>query len=132
MSITLAVGATSVTLNPDLYWSDEHNWWPVEQTSQRTITGAIVVSSAERIAGRPITLEPEDDSSGWMPFALVAQLRNWAAEPGQVMVLTLRGTARDVIFRHQDGPGLEPTPVVHYSDVDDADFYRVTLRLMEI
>lgn len=132
MSITLSVGSTTVELHPDLYWSDEANWHPVEQTAQRTLTGALVVSTASRVGGRPITLEPEDDSSAWMPRSVVQQLRNWAASPGQILTLTLRGQTRDVIFRHHDGPGVEATPVVHFSDVADTDFYRVTLRLMEL
>ncbi|CAG2126919.1 hypothetical protein LMG31506_00238 [Cupriavidus yeoncheonensis] len=132
MSITLAVGTTVVALSPDLYWSDENNWAPVEQTAQRTITGALIVSAATRQGGRPITLEPSDDESGWMTRAVIDQLRNWAAVAGQQMVLTLRGQDRTVIFRHHDGAGIEAHPVVHYSDVVDGDFYLATVRLMEI
>lgn len=132
MSITLAVGGSSLTLHPDLYWSDENDWHPVEQTAQRTITGALVVSAIERVGGRPITLQPIDESSAWMPRATVEQLRNWAAVAGQEMTLTLRGVARDVIFRHHDGAGLEAAPVVHYDDPEATDWYRVTLRLMEV
>lgn len=132
MSITLAVGATTLTLSPDLYWSDEINWSPVVQTAERTITGALILSTFSRTAGRPITLEPEDDASAWMPRATVDQLRNWAAVAGQEMTLTLRGTSRTVVFRHQDGAGVEAVPVVHYSDVQTGDYYRVTIRLMEI
>lgn len=132
MAITLAVGATSIDLHPDLFWNDENQWHPVEQTAQRTITGAMVVSSSTKIAGRPITLQPEDDSSGWMPQTVVTQLRNWAAVPGQVLQLTLRGTTRDVIFRHHDGAAIEALPVIHYSDVQSDDWYRCTIRLMEV
>lgn len=131
MSITLAVGATSVALDPDLLWTDENSWHPVEQSVERTITGAQIISVAARLGGRPITLQPEDDSSAWMTAAEVAQLKAWAATAGQEMQLTLRGVARAVIFRHQDTP-LEAVPVVHYSDVQGADWYRVTLRFMEI
>lgn len=131
MSITLSVGATSVALDPDLLWSDENNWFPVEQTEARTITGALIVSMATRLAGRPITLEPEDDSSAWMAASEVDQLKAWASVAGQQMQLTLRGTTRTVIFRHQD-TALEAVPVVHYSDVSVSDWYRVTVRLMEI
>jgi hypothetical protein len=60
------------------------------------------------------------------------QLRNWAAVAGRQMTLTLRGQGRTVIFRHQDGAGVEAKPVVHYSDVLDGDWFLVTLRLMEI
>lgn len=130
MSITLAVGGTTVTLPPDLFWSDE-NWAPVEQTTQRTITGGLVVSAGARITGRPITLQPEDDASAWITQAALAQLRTWAGVAGQAMTLTLRGTARSVLWRHQDG-AIDAAPVAHYSDVDAADYYRATLRFMEI
>lgn len=125
-------GLSTIELPPDLYWSDEYAWLPVEQTSERTITGAQVISVAARVAGRPITLQPEDDNSAWMSRETLEQLRNWAAVPGQVLQLTLRGVARDVIFRHQDGAGIEARPLVHFSEMAGSDYYLVTLRLMEI
>lgn len=132
MSITLSDGTTTVNMNPDLYWSDEFTWHPVEQTVERTITGALIVSVATLQGGRPITLEPEDDSSGWMTHAIVEQLRNWAAVPGKQLTLTLRGTSRSVIFRHHENGAFDAEPVVHFSDVDSADYYRCTIRLMEV
>ena len=129
--ITLADGTTTITLHKDLFWSDESAWHPVEQTAQRTVTGAMVVQVAERIAGRPITLEPIEDSSAWMVRSVIDALRNWAAAPGKVMTLTLHGVAHTVMFRHQDG-GFEATPVVHYDLPVGADFYLATLRLMEL
>ena len=132
MSITLTVGATSINLNPDLFWTDENDWHPVEQTSTRTITGALTVQTAARIAGRPITLQPEDDRSGATSLATLTQLRNWAAVPGQVLELTLRGVSRSVIFRHHDGAAVEARPWIHYSDVQTGDWYFTTIRFMEI
>lgn len=131
MSITLAADTTTLTLHKDLYWSDEYNWAPVGQTVERGITGALIVQSSGMTAGRPITLEPEDDESAWMPRSAVEQLRNWAAVPGKQMTLTLRGTARTVIFRHQDG-GIDARPVIHYDTPITTDWYLVTIRLMEI
>lgn len=132
MSITLTDGVTPVTLHPDLLWSDEFTWDPVEQNSTRTITGAQVLQTAHRVAGRPITLQPEDDRSGWMTRSVVEQLRNWSAVPGKVLQLTLRGVTRNVVFRHQDGAGIEAKPVVHFSEMDNGDHYLVTVRIMEI
>lgn len=132
MSITLTVGATTINLNADLYWSDENDWHPVEQVAERTITGAMVVFPAARVAGRPITLQPEDDSSGATTLPTLTQLRNWAAVPGQVLQLTLRGVSRSVIFRHHDGAAVEARPWIHYSDVQTEDWYFVTIRFMEI
>lgn len=132
MTISLAVGATSLTLHPDLYWADENNWHPVEQTVERSLTGALIVQSATRQDGRPITLQPIDEQSAWMPRSALLQLRNWAAVAGQVMTLTLMGVTYDVMFRHQDGSAIEATPVVHFNNVANEDFYRVTIRLMVV
>lgn len=131
MSITLSHSGTTVTLDPDLFWSDEHAWQPVEQSAQRTVTGALVISVSARNGGRPITLQPEDDSSAWMSKATLDTLKSWAAVPGRQMNLNIRGTSYIVIFRHQDG-AIEAAPLVHYNDVDAADWYRVTLRFLEI
>ena len=131
MSISITDGTINLDLHPDLFWSDENNWAPVEQSVARTITGAVDLQVAGRVAGRPITLEPEDDSTSWMPRATVEQLRNWAAVPGKTLVLTLRGETYSVVFRHQDG-GLEARPVVHRRDVQDADPYLCVIRLMEV
>ena len=133
MSLTLADGATTLTLNPDLYWSDENTWHPVQQAVERTITGAQVIQAAAMLKGRPITLEPIDDEAAWMTLTGVTALRNWAAVPGKTMTLTLRGEAREVIFRHQDG-GFEARPVIQYRDGHElpVDFYLCTIRLMEI
>lgn len=120
----------AIQLHPDLTWTDEFSWAPVEQAIQRTVTGALIVSTKGRIGGRPITLQPEDESAAWMPHATVVALRNLAVVPGQVMTLTLRGTNRSVIFRHHEAPAFEAVPVVLYDD--GADWYRVTLKLMEI
>lgn len=129
--ITLSDSTLSVSLHGDLYWSDENNWYPVEQTKQYTLTGSLIVMSSERKAGRPITLEPEDDGSAWMPYSSVAQLRNFALMPGKQMTLNLRGVNRLVVFRHEDG-GFEATPVKHQNDVLGTDYYRCVLRLLEI
>lgn len=129
--ILLSDGTITIGLHPDLYWSDENDWHPVQQTANRTLTGALVVSVAGMIAGRPVTLQPENESSAWMPLTTVTQLRNWASVPGQVLTLTLRGVARAVMFRHQDG-GFEAKPLVHYNEANGADFYLCVVRLMEI
>lgn len=132
MSITLADNTLTVTLNADLYWTDENGWHPVQQSAERTITGALIVSVSSLVGGRPITLEPQDDSSGWMTRETVEQLRNWAAVPAKTMTLTIRGVPRTVMFRHQDGQAVDAEPVVHFSDVLPGDYYRCTLRLMEV
>lgn len=132
MSITLADNTLTLTLHPDLAWVDEYNWHPVEQTVERTLTGALIVSSATRTKGRPITLQAVDENSAWTPKVTLDALRNWATVPGKTMTLTLAGTARTVMFRHDEGSAIEASPVVFYSDATSDDWFRVVLRFMEV
>lgn len=131
MTITITDGTTPVTLPEDLLWSDEYTWSPVVQAVERSITGALIVNSAALTGGRPITLEPEDDSSAWMSRTSLDILRNWAAVPDKQLTLTLRGQVQTVVVRHQDG-GISARPVVHYSDSDAADQYLCTIRLLTL
>lgn len=131
MSITLTYSGTTLTLPDDYFWQDENAWNPVEQTAQRTITGSVVISASQRLGGRPITLQPLDDGTAWMPYSMLSTLKLWAAVAGRVMSLTIRGATRSVVFRHHDGSAIEATPIVHYSDVQTVDFYLVTLKFQE-
>lgn len=128
---TLSDGTTTVTFTDDLMWSDEFAWMPVEQSAQRTITGGLVVQSAARTAGQPITLAAPDPASGWITRAALDQFKVWAAVHGQQLTLVYRGVTRTVIWRHQD-TAIEATPVVPYADVQSGDYYRAVLRLMGI
>lgn len=128
---TLSDGTITVTFTDDLQWVDEFLWAPVEQNVERTITGALVVQNAARVAGRPITLAPDSESAAWVSRASLDTFRTWAATPGQVLTLGYRGVNRSVIWRHQD-TAIDATPVVPFADVQAGDFYRATLRFMEI
>lgn len=132
MSITLAVGATSVALSPDLHWTDEFDWHPVEQRVERSLTGALLVDTMAATGGRHITLGPKDDQAAWMPRSAIAQLQAWAATAGQQMTLTLRGTPYTVLWRHHDAPALSAEPVIDYADPANDDWYRATLKFMVI
>lgn len=80
--ITLTVGGTALDLDPDLYWRDEFDWYAIEQSAERGLTGALIVDEGVRLDGRPITLTPPDDNAAWMPRAVLTQLQAWEAQPG--------------------------------------------------
>lgn len=130
MTITLAVGPVSVELPLDLRWANEFEWSPVEQTVQRTLTGAIVISTSARVAGRPIILAAFEPDTAWTPRPVLGQAREWASVPGQLMLLTMRGVVRTVVFDHAAG-AIETTPIAHYNDADASDWFRVTYRFLE-
>jgi hypothetical protein len=127
---TLTYAAVTITLSDDMLWQDEFNWRPVAQAKQFSVGGALLVESALKLAGRPITLSGEE-TCGWATRTAVEQLLVAVRLPGQVMTLTLRGVAYAVVFDHDSG-ALEGTPVVGYSDPLGPDFYVVTLRFIEV
>lgn len=133
--ITLTDGSTTLPLDPDLHWSDEFEWAAVEQSIQRSLTGALIIHNAAKIKGRPITLEPPADDSAWMTRATLEQLQVWEANPSLTLVLSLRGTTYTVAFRRHDGLPIEARPVVFMADPlpgEFGDWYMATLRLIEV
>jgi hypothetical protein len=116
---------------PDLIWVDEFDWTPVEQSVATTLTGAIIVESAARQAGRLITLEGAAEY-GWASRSLVKSLYAKAQTPALQMTLTI-DDARSftVIFNHAGNP-IEAKQIVGYRNPGDTDYYQLTLRLMEI
>ena len=132
MNITLSDGVTVITLSPDLRWIDWHDWHPVEQMAERTITGALVIEPQTRVGGRPITLAPDADNSGAMQLDVLQQLTVWAGIPGQQLTLTMAGYSRTVVFRHHDDTGMSAKPFVFFNDPVSTDYFLTTLRFMEL
>ena len=64
MAITLQNAGTTLALPPDLIWTDELLWSPVRQSTERSITGALIVDRAVRVGGRAITLQGDGTAPG--------------------------------------------------------------------
>ena len=135
MSITLARGLEVIILPPDLLWEDEFAWSPVSQSTERSLTGALLVDVGTRQDGMPITLTGTERHA-WMQRTEVQALRAWVALPGQVFTLSINGAAFDVLFDH----GTEETsrafvvaPLIDYSDPQGHHYYcSVTLRFITV
>lgn len=126
----MALTLDSLTL-PDLIWVDEFDWTPVVQSVETTLTGAIVVETATRQAGRMITLQGGTDS-GWASRALVKSLYTKAQTAALLMTLTLDDARTFMVIFRQDATPIEARPIIDYRNPGDADFYQLTLRLLEI
>lgn len=127
---SLSDGAV-IRLPDDLLWVDEHAWTPGVASVPYLLTGALLVESAIRQAGRPITLVSAADM-GWVRRAVVDQLYAWASEPGRAFELTLLdGRVFEVVFRHQE-TAIEAEPVMGFPARGAGDWYRVTVRVMGV
>lgn len=130
----LATGV-ALPLPDDLLWADEHAWSPAVASVSYLLTGALLVQSATRQAGRPITLVGPSDMA-WVTRATVATLHTWAATPLAAASGRFELTLRDarvftVAFRHAD-TAIDAEPVLGFPAQSDTDFYRITLRLMQL
>lgn len=126
MTITL----NTITLPSDLLWSDEFDWSPIESTQEYALTGALIVDTALRLAGRPITLAADDDRA-WIDRATLQQLHALTTPADRQMTLVHNGVTRTVIWR----PGNEPMsarPIWPLANPQADCDYIVTLRLTEI
>lgn len=131
MSITLSDGTTTVILPPDLQWVDEHAWQPVTSSYARTLTGAAVIESQARIAGRPITLQSPSDEVWWTRDGF-SSLKSWLDAPDQQLTLTILGNSYTVRFRHHEPPAAEAKPVIFYGDPVGADYIIPLLKFMTV
>lgn len=134
MTITIAKDGVVLALPPDLVWADELTWSAVSQSTERSITGALLVDAMARSGGRPITLAG-DGNSAWIVRSALLTLKAWAAIPGQRFTLSVRGEVFTVIFDHgteEETRALAMSAVVDYSDPEATDYYcRLTLRFLE-
>ncbi len=124
-----------LTLPDDLLWSDEHAWSPAVASVSYLITGALLVQSAIRQTGRPITLTGAPDMA-WVTRSVLGALYDWSALPlgeatGRFELTLLDARVFTVAFRHGDG-AIEAEPVTGFPARSDDDFYRITLKLMQI
>ncbi|APF85508.1 hypothetical protein HI806_01235 [Ralstonia solanacearum] len=120
-----------LALPDDLLWADEHAWTPAVAAVSYLLTGALLVESAARQKGRSITLVGAADMA-WVTRATVNTLYAWAAAPSRQFELThTDGRVFTVVFRHHE-TAIEAEPVMGFPARREGDFYRLTVRLMEV
>ena len=132
MSITLSHAGTTLALSDRLAWTDEFGWSPVEQSTEYSTTGALLVHVATKLAGRPITLEGKETAT-WISRATCQALEAWAALPGAEFELVLRGVPRVVIF-DQARTGFEAAPLHKLLDGQESpeQIFLPTFRFLEL
>ncbi|MDR0770832.1 MAG: hypothetical protein LBE75_06490 [Burkholderiales bacterium] len=129
----LATGA-EILLPDDLQWVDEHAWTPVAQSASRLIDGALLVETAVKKKGRPITLRSPSEDMAWLPFSAVKTLHEWAEIEAAQFELTYRdGRTFTVIMAHDgQSSAVEAVPLKGFPARADDEPFGLTLRLMEV
>lgn len=123
-----------IELDDELYPTDEHDWSPVVATSDYTLTGSLVIQQGIRLAGKPVTLQSQEDL-GWLTRSTVNLLRAECAKVDTSFWLDY--TADDaiqrikVMFDHTKNP-IEATPLMGFISPRADDYFLVTLRFIEV
>lgn len=125
----MAISLDAITLPSDLIWADEYDYTPVKQSITTAVDGSLVIEAAAQLAGRPITLQGEDNAA-WIDRATLEALRAKQYQAARVMTLILNGHNFSVLFV-QPG-GLSARPVIDYNNPDAADWYQLTIKLIEV
>jgi hypothetical protein len=102
---TAGTGGTpqTLTLPAGLLWADEYAWQPLTQAKEYTTTGALVIDTWPKQAGRTIRLEGTE-TRAWCERGTLETLRLWAGQPGQTLTLSYRGQSHAVVFDHDPQP----------------------------
>lgn len=110
MAITLG----AITLPATLVWEDEFAWSPVAQSTEYSLTGALIVQEATKLAGRPITLVGKSDSNahtGGISRTDLLALQTALSVAGASWTLTLHDARTFTVAAQQDPLEAEPLPV---------------------
>ncbi|WP_437881023.1 hypothetical protein [Pseudomonas sp. LRF_L74] len=126
----MQINLAGIELDDHHEWTDEFAWSVVEQSQERSLSGAMIVQEGVKLYGRPITLAA--NGAAWTPLSVVRQLEELRDQVGLVMPLTwVDGREFYVIFNRVDGDPLEATQVFREVNAADTD-YLITLRLITV
>lgn len=114
----------SVTLPEDPVWINEFEWTPVEQSSEYSLTGALILQLSVKQAGRSILLDCH-----WLTRAQVQALVALADAPNAEYALVISQGTYPVVF---DRPPYDIRPLRVIADPASTDRYAVTLRLITV
>ena len=122
----------TITLPDDLLWINEFDWNPVEQTTERSLTGALLVQEGQLTHGRPIVLSGNGEA-GWVSRLTVKSLFALSKAANKTMTLTLPDNRQfSVIFDRLNGTPIEAQQVLPFAYPGDSDQYLLTLRLLTV
>lgn len=126
--------SVQLTLDDSLLWSDEFDWQGIEQSQEYAVNGALIVQEGKKLAGRSIELSA-DPQMGWLKRSSLSTLKDWSLLQDETFKLIFEyphdTREFDVIFNHAR-TAIEANPVKGHPTVSDDDYYRVTLRFIEI
>ncbi len=132
---------SGIELPADLQWVDEFTAWRVGQSVRTSLTGARIVQESALQAGRPVTLQTQQEGVAFIAPVRLDVLRALQAneeQPRSVpmsLVLPAHNSgdrSLSVAWRRTDGPAVEAVPIRFAVPALDGDYFSITLRLMTV
>jgi hypothetical protein len=114
-----------------MLWTDQYDWTPTEQTETRTLTGALVIETAQKQAGRPITLTGTAES-GWATKAQVDAVFAMLSTTTPLVLVLPDGTTFNVTFRNKDNPPVQAKPLLDYRTYQTTDYFILVIKLITL
>lgn len=125
----------TVQLEDGFLFSDEFSWKPIEQSQEYAVNGTLIVQEGKKISGRPITLLSKENSQGWVKRSILSVIQDWSALQDEQFTLIFEyphdNRQFNVIFNHAQG-AIEADPVKGFPTVSNEDYYKVTLKFLEV
>lgn len=134
---------TSIELTDHLEWKDEFSWSATTSTHQYLLTGALLVQTSTKLAGRPITLE-SGSNAVYVTRQKVLDLLAWAETPDQIYTLEftneryvneeeveIPGRTFKCIFDYTKNP-IQADAIFFMTPYQATDYYKITLNLIEV
>jgi hypothetical protein len=119
---TITLGG--IELPGDLAWPDRYSWQAVSVATEYSLTGALIVETAEKQAGRPMTLQSADNRS-WVSRSTIDSLKALQAVAGQTYALAVRDESYTVVIQ-------EITAEPLWDLADDSDSCAITIKLLTV
>lgn len=120
----MAIILDTVELPDDLAWPDRYSWQAVDVSVEYSLTGAAIIQSAEKQAGRPITLQSTEQRA-WVTRAIVDALKGLQADADATYTLSVRNESYTVAIQ-----AVEAEPL--WDLADDSDQCAITLKMITV
>ena len=122
---------SDVQLQGSLVWTDRWGQQNVSQKMLRTLGGLPLFYHAKLHNGVPITLESLEDQ-GWQTLETVQKLYDLASVSGAQYLLDLGAAQFSVMFRHDDPPAFDATPIIPRAEVITGDYFTIKMKLVTV
>lgn len=124
----MAFTLNGVALPYGLLWTNEHDWSPIEQSTDYGLTGAQIVQRGTKLTGRPMTLAGDTDRA-WITQATLDALKALLPTASPMTVILPDGRTFSVIWDH-NGPPISAKPLIPRWPGAGLKYGSVTLRML--